>query len=81
MELNLIQNVSFSFSLILKQNTYPKHPQLITSFTKPTNLQSLNVQISCKTPMNVYTPKLQITDSSLLSDNVCVKYENKLKQN
>ena len=31
--------------------------------------------------MNVYTPKLQITDSSLLSDNVCAKYENKLKQN
>ena len=36
----------------------------------------LNVQIVCKTPMNVQTPKLQITNSC-----VCVEYENKLKQN
>ena len=41
----------------------------------------LNVQIVCKTPMNVQTPKLQITNSSLLSNNVYVEYENKLKQN
>ena len=33
------ENMSFFFSLILKQNTYPKHPQSITSFTKPINLQ------------------------------------------
>ena len=28
--------------------------------------------------MNVQTPKLQITNSSLLSNNVCAEYEHKL---
>ena len=45
----------------------------------------INYGNSCFTnlhcPMNVQTPKLQITNSSLLSNNVCVEYENKLKQN
>ena len=41
----------------------------------------LNIQIVCKTPMNVYTPNLQNINTSLLSNNVCAEYKNKLKQN
>ena len=39
----------------------------------------LNVQIACETPMKVKTPKLPITNSSLLTNNVYAEYENKLK--
>ena len=35
--------MSFSFYLIIKQNTHPKHPQLITKYTKLTNPQRLTL--------------------------------------
>jgi len=41
--------VCFSFFLILKQNTYFKRLQLITSFTKLTYpLRDLDINIKCK---------------------------------
>ena len=57
--------MSFSLSLILKQNMHPRHLQWVTSFTKPTNLQRLILKSKLRYSLNIkcMPPPLVVANS------------------